>query len=40
MVEGLKMEIFEREDLEGFVLGFSLKKHLDFTMPSAVALLN
>jgi len=40
MVEGLKMEILEREDLEGFVLGFILQKHLDFTMPSAVALLN
>jgi hypothetical protein len=40
MVEGLKMEMMEREGFEGFVLGFSLKKHLDFTMPSAVALLN
>jgi hypothetical protein len=37
---GRKMEILEREDLEGFVLGFSLKKNIDFTMPSAVALLN
>jgi hypothetical protein len=40
MVEGLKMEILEREDLEGFVFGFSLKKNFDFTMPSAVALMN
>ncbi len=37
---GVEMEILEREGLGGFVLGFSLKKHFDFTMPPAVALLN
>jgi hypothetical protein len=29
MVKGLEMEILERKDLDGFVLGFSLKKNLD-----------